>query len=67
MLISSGNPLSGGTDFSSVPGLSSCCTVPVTPSPRSAIVNWKMDPVGLPTSHTASNIMSSSLPLSSSG
>lgn len=51
MLISNGN-LTGGNDFSSVAGLSGCCPVPVTPS-RGAIVNWKMDPVGLPAPNTA--------------
>ncbi|KAK9875843.1 hypothetical protein WA026_009627 [Henosepilachna vigintioctopunctata] len=52
MLISNTNPLTGATDFSSVTGLSGCCPVPVAPS-RGAIVNWKMDPVGLPTPNTA--------------
>ncbi|KAG5897721.1 hypothetical protein JTB14_007559 [Gonioctena quinquepunctata] len=65
MLISNGNALGGaGNDFSSVAALSGCCPVPVTPSPRSAIVNWKMDPVGLPTPSTAPSIMTSAIPLS---
>lgn len=67
MLISSGNALGGGTEFSSVPGLSGCCPVPVAPAARSAIVNWKMDPVGLPTPNTAPNVLSSALTLSPTG
>ncbi|GJQ75049.1 Eyg [Trypoxylus dichotomus] len=65
MLISTGNALGGGSEFSSVPGLSGCCPVPVTPS-RSSIVNWKMDPVGLPASNTAPNVIPTALPLSPS-
>lgn len=66
MLISTGNALGGGSEFSSVPGLSGCCPVPVTPS-RSSIVNWKMDPVGLPASNTAPTVLPAALPLSPSG
>ncbi|KAB0802377.1 hypothetical protein PPYR_04563 [Photinus pyralis] len=66
MLISNGNTLGGGPEFSSVPGLSGCCPVPVAPAARSAIVNWKMDPVGLPTPNTAPNVLPTALPLSPS-
>ncbi|XP_022906321.1 paired box protein Pax-6-like isoform X2 [Onthophagus taurus] len=65
MLISTGNPLGGGNDFTGVPGLAGCCPVPVTPS-RSAIVNWKMDPVGLPASNTAPSVLPTALSLSPS-
>ncbi|XP_045480470.1 paired box protein Pax-6-like isoform X1 [Harmonia axyridis] len=61
MLISNGSPLTGGSDFTSVAGLSGCCPVPVAPS-RGAIVNWKMDPVGLPTPNTAPMATQISMP-----
>lgn len=69
MLISNGNPTlsAGGNDFSSVAALSGCCPVPVTPTARSAIVNWKMDSVGLPTPNSASSVMPTALPLSPTG
>ncbi|XP_066252169.1 paired box protein Pax-6-like isoform X1 [Euwallacea similis] len=50
MLISNGTPLATGNDFSSVATLSGCCPVPAA---RSGLVNWKMDPVGLPVPNTA--------------
>ncbi|XP_057670946.1 paired box protein Pax-6-like [Diorhabda carinulata] len=56
MLISNGSGLSAaGNDFSSVAALSGCCPVPVTPAARSAIVNWKMDAVGL--SNSGANVL----------
>ncbi|KAF7265652.1 paired box protein Pax-6-like isoform X1 [Rhynchophorus ferrugineus] len=61
MLISNGNTLSSGNDFSSVATLSGCCPVPPG---RSGIVNWKMDPVGLPVPNTAPNVLSSGVSLS---
>ncbi|XP_018573003.1 paired box protein Pax-6-like isoform X2 [Anoplophora glabripennis] len=64
MLISNGNTLGGGNDFSSVAALSGCCPVPVTPSSRSAIINWKMDSVGLPTPNTAPSVLPTAIPLS---
>ncbi|EFA02811.2 eyegone isoform X1 [Tribolium castaneum] len=64
MLISNGNALGSGNDFSNVPGLSGCCPVPVAPAARSAIVNWKMDSVGLPAPNTAPSVLSTAIPLS---
>ncbi|XP_072376038.1 paired box protein 6 homolog [Diabrotica undecimpunctata] len=66
MLISNGSGLSAaGNDFSSVAALSGCCPVPVTPAARSAIVNWKMDSVGLSAPNTAPNVLPpTALPLS---
>lgn len=66
MLISNGTTLGSGNDFSSVPGLSGCCPVPVAPA-RTSIINWKMDPVGLPAPNTAPNVLPPTLPLSPSG
>lgn len=63
MLISNGSTLIGGTEFS---GLTGCCPIPTAPA-RSAIINWKMDPVGLPTPHTAPSVHPAGLPLSPSG
>lgn len=68
MLISNGNAALGtGNDFSSVAGLSGCCPVPVAPAARSAVVNWKMDPVGLPAPNTAPSVLSTAIPLSPTG
>lgn len=67
MLISNGNTLGGANDFSSVAALSGCCPVPVAPSTRSAIINWKMDPVGLPTPNTAPSVLPTAIPLSPTG
>lgn len=67
MLISNGTTLGTGNDFTSVPGLSGCCPVPVTPAARSSIVNWKMDSVGLPTPNTAPSVLPTALPLSPTG
>lgn len=69
MLISNGNTSlgGGGNDFSSVAALSGCCPVPVTPAARSAIVNWKMDHVGLPTPNSASGVRPTGLTLSPTG
>ncbi|XP_049825541.1 paired box protein Pax-6 isoform X2 [Aethina tumida] len=65
MLISNGSAtLSGGNDFTSVQALSGCCPVPVTPAARNAIVNWKMDSVGLPTPNTAPSVLPTAIPLS---
>lgn len=70
MLISNGSNTTalgtGGNDFSSVPGLSGCCPVAPTAA-RSAIVNWKMDPVGLPAPNTAPSVLATALPLSPTG
>ncbi|CAG9854653.1 unnamed protein product [Phyllotreta striolata] len=67
MLISSnGSGLSAaGNDFSSVAALSGCCPVPVTPAARSAIVNWKMDSVGLPPANAVAGVLPpTAIPLS---
>lgn len=63
MLISNGQTLAGsGPDFSS------CCPMPVAPSVRSGqIVNWKMDPVGIPAPNTAPTGLATALPLSPTG
>ncbi|XP_019757059.2 paired box protein Pax-6 isoform X2 [Dendroctonus ponderosae] len=60
MLISNGTPLATGNDFS-VATLSGCCPVPAA---RSGLVNWKMDPVGLPVPNTAPNVLPTGVALS---
>lgn len=70
MLISTnGNGLSAaGNDFSSVAALSGCCPVPVTPAARSAIVNWKMDAVGLSAvPNTVASVLPNAIQLSPTG
>ncbi|XP_025836977.1 paired box protein Pax-6-like isoform X2 [Agrilus planipennis] len=67
MLISNGNTLGSGNEFSNVSNLAGCCPIPpVAPAARSAPINWKMDPVGLPTPNTAPSVLSGGLPLSPS-
>lgn len=66
MLISNGSTLVGGNEFSSVPGLTGCCPVPAAPA-RPAVINWKMDPVGLPAPHTAPSVLTAGIALSPSG
>lgn len=62
MLISNGQTIGSGADFTS------CCPLPVAPSARASnIINWKMDPVGLPAPNTAPSVLPSALPLSPSG
>lgn len=63
MLISNGQTLGTGA-----PDFSSCCPLPVAPSARSGqVINWKMDPVGLPAPNTAPSVLPTPLPLSPTG
>ncbi|CAH0561397.1 unnamed protein product [Brassicogethes aeneus] len=65
MLISNAGGLASANDFSSVPALSGCCPMPVTPGARAAIVNWKMD--GLPAPSSAPSSMPPTINMSPAG